>query len=133
MAAEYAKLMEWAADGATSKKDIFVRMESSKNDAGAMLAIFDGVLMRDGDNIVKGICKMMGSVDREHLAVSVEHAALLGRIDHCATLLKELKIDAAFVADAVAYVTTKDAGQGQALQTLAKTPVSENGKGVAKK
>lgn len=104
----YDDLMGWAADDATPKRDIFVRLQKVQGDADALLAIADGVLMRTDDNIVKGVLKAVVGLDSEHLAVSVEHAALLKRFDHVKTMLKELKIEPKHLGEAVEYVRTKD-------------------------
>ena len=100
--------MRWASDETTAKRDIFVRLQEVKGDPDALLAIADGVLMRTDDDIVKGVFKHLDGVGPEHLAVSIEHAALLLRFDHVQTLARELRIERDHLDAAVAYVKTKN-------------------------
>jgi trehalose-6-phosphatase len=117
---DYDGLMAWAAYDVTPKRDVFVRLQELQDDPDAQLAIADGVLMRTEDNIVKGVFRAIATMGSEHLALSVEHAALLGRFDHVKMLLKELSIERAHLDESAAYIDTKDEAVAAALRALLK-------------
>ena len=110
--------MAWAASESTAKSDVFRKLQEVKDDADQLLAILDGVLMRDVDNVVKGVCKSLMQVDPEHLAVSVEHAVLLNKLDAAAIMLKEFGLTLPVMEESLALVTTKNAELGAALHKL---------------
>lgn len=114
----YATTMAWAASENTEKSSLFRKLQQVKDDADQLLAILDGVLMRDADNVVKGVCKNLRQVDPEHLAVSVEHAVLLNKLDHAAIMLKEFDLTTQAMADSLTIVKSKNAELGAALQKL---------------
>ena len=102
---EHEALLAWAADAATTKREIFLRLKES-DDPDVMLLVLDGVVMRTQDDILKGVLKAMVHIEPSHFAISVEHAALCDRFDHVRTVLKTMKIGKDHLDEAIAYVAT---------------------------